>query len=118
MMNRAEAIKAVNGTFLFEVTPSSSSGSKEPVRYLVDMRREGSIKLLEPGTKPSSVKPKPDVVLRVSDKDMVALSTGKMNPQMAFMKGKIKVKGNVMLGLRMQTVLMKEVAKMGKQSKL
>lgn len=138
MMNRSEAVKAVNGTFLFEVT---SKKAKEPVRYYVEMRKEGRIQKVDD---PKGIKPKPDVTLRVSDKDMVALATGQMNPQvsrasilpyvfrhsrehalivvfyfqMAFMKGRIKVKGNVMLGLRMQTVLMKEVAKMGRQSKL
>ncbi|KDN44937.1 sterol-binding-like protein [Tilletiaria anomala UBC 951] len=116
MMNREQAVKAVNGTFLFEVI--SSGNKSKPVRYIVDMRHNGTIKRVPDGTDVKGLKPKPDVTLRVADKDMVALATGKMNPQMAFMKGRIKVKGNVMLGLRMQTVLMKEVAKMGRQSKL
>lgn len=46
--------------------------------------------------------------------DMVRLATGQMNPQAAFLKGKIKVKGNVMLGLRCQSLLMKEVSKMSR----
>lgn len=45
---------------------------------------------------------------------MVQLATGQLNPQLAFLRGKIKVKGNIMLGLKMQTVLQQEVGKMSK----
>lgn len=119
MMTREQAVKAVNGTFAFVVhSPSEAKSAKEPppkeLYYLVDMRRGGTMTKVDK----LPAKPKPDVVLRVTDKDMVALATGKMNPQMAFMKGKIKVKGNIMLGLRLNTVLSKEVAKMSRQSKL
>lgn len=77
------------------------------------MRRNGEIQ-----AGPGPGKPKPDVILTVTDKDMVDLALGKLNPQMAFLKGLIKVKGNVMLGLRMQNVLMSEVGKMQRVAKL
>ncbi|PWN53560.1 sterol-binding-like protein [Violaceomyces palustris] len=114
MMNREQAVKAINGTFQFNVRPAKDSGlTEKEVQYFVDMRKKGEI-VAGPG--PS--KPKPDVILTINDRDMVNLAMGKMNPQMAFMKGKIKVKGNLMLGLRMQTVLQNEVAKMTRVAKL
>lgn len=103
--------------FLFTVT--NAAGKKQ--EFLVEMRKTGSFYLSRtaPGL-PAKVKP--DVTVSVSDKDMVALSTGKMNvsrdadeaamrtrltfslplhqPQAAFLRGKLKVKGNLMLGLR------------------
>jgi putative sterol carrier protein len=37
--------------------------------------------------------------------DWVSLATGKMNPTMAFMQGKIKVKGDMSLALKLQSLL-------------
>ncbi|PWN41415.1 sterol-binding-like protein [Ceraceosorus guamensis] len=104
MMSRKEAIKSINGVFLFVV--KNANGKEQ--EFFVDMRKTGTFNLEVPK------KPKPDVTIRVGDKDMVRLATGQMNPQAAFLKGKLKVKGNVMLGLRCQNLLMKEVGKMSR----
>ncbi|SPC67144.1 uncharacterized protein UHOD_02747 [Ustilago sp. UG-2017b] len=92
---------------------AGSSIQDEVVTFYVDMRRDGKIIR---GSGPA--KPKPDCVMTISDRDMVRLALGQLNPQVAFMKGRIKVKGNIMLGLRMQTVLMNEVKKMSRVAKL
>ena len=114
MMNMEQAKKAVNGTFLFNVKPGSGEGNGEkPVQFYVDMRREGKI---IKGSGPA--KPKPDCVMTISDRDMIRVALGKLSPQVAFMKGRVKVKGNIMLGLRMQTILMNEVKKMSRVAKL
>ena len=47
---------------------------------------------------------KPDATLTIEDDDYVALLFGKLNPQRAFMKGMIKVKGNIMLLQRLDTL--------------
>ncbi|KAG7160939.1 Peroxisomal multifunctional enzyme type 2-like [Homarus americanus] len=54
---------------------------------------------------------KPSVTLTLEDDDMVALVTGKLNAQKAFMSGKLKVSGNVMLTQKLQPFL-KPQAKM------
>ncbi|XP_071540167.1 peroxisomal multifunctional enzyme type 2 isoform X2 [Panulirus ornatus] len=54
---------------------------------------------------------KPDVTLTLEDDDMVALVTGKINAQKAFISGKLKVSGNVMLTQKLQPLL-KPQAKM------
>lgn len=105
MMDRQQAIKAIGGNFLFEVT-----GPEGKVQHFrVDMRKEG--KLIKGK---GDARPKPDVTIRVSDRDMVALSTGKANPQSMFLKGRLKVKGNIMLGLKMNNILQKEISKLSK----
>jgi len=40
---------------------------------------------------------KVDTTLTVTDEDMVDIALGKLNPQSAFMKGKLKIAGNIML---------------------
>lgn len=40
-----------------------------------------------------------------SSEDWVAICTGKLNPTMAFMSGKVKVKGDMSLALKLQTLL-------------
>ncbi|KAL9936689.1 hypothetical protein V8E36_004757 [Tilletia maclaganii] len=105
LMSRQQAIKAVNGTFVIEAV----GDDKRVQQFYVDMKKEGKISL-----GPGPAKPKPDVVIRVSDRDMISLATGKITPQVAFMRGKIKVKGNIMKGLQMQNVMNKETAKLSK----
>ncbi|HKI58312.1 MAG TPA: SCP2 sterol-binding domain-containing protein [Trueperaceae bacterium] len=43
----------------------------------------------------------PDVTIRVSDDDLIALLKGDLSPMSAFMTGKLKVKGNVMLAQKL-----------------
>ncbi|GAA93586.1 uncharacterized protein L969DRAFT_95768 [Mixia osmundae IAM 14324] len=100
---REEMLKKTNGVFQFEVT--NKEGKKES--FYADMKKAGRI------FKGKSPK-KADVVLQVKDKDMVALALGQSSPQRMFLAGKLKVKGNLMLGLRMNDVLASEVAKLSK----
>ncbi|GAC92741.1 potential peroxisomal lipid carrier [Pseudozyma hubeiensis SY62] len=115
MMNLEQAKKAVNGVFQFNVRPSSETytGEEKTISFYVDMKKQGKIIR---GQAPAQ--PKPDCILTIGDRDMIRIALGQLSPQMAFMKGKVKVKGNIMLGLRMQTVLMNEVKKMSRVAKL
>lgn len=51
---------------------------------------------------------KPNTTLTVSDEDFVSMGTGKLNPQTAFMKGKLKVAGNIMLAQKLGPLLKAE----------
>lgn len=48
---------------------------------------------------------KADIIVTVSDDDFAALAAGTLNPQQAFMQGKIKVKGNMALAMKLNTVM-------------
>ncbi|KAG1706881.1 hypothetical protein DVH05_027730 [Phytophthora capsici] len=47
---------------------------------------------------------KADVTITVSDTDFVAIAMGKLNAQQAFMKGKLKLKGNMTLAMKLPVV--------------
>lgn len=51
---------------------------------------------------------KPDTTLSVSDTDLVDIALGKLNPQVAFMKGKLKITGNIMLTQKLVPLLKTE----------
>ncbi|XP_077299502.1 SCP2 sterol-binding domain-containing protein 1-like isoform X2 [Arctopsyche grandis] len=86
--------KSVNGVFLYNIT----SDGKQVKQWTLDLKTpavyEGSPK-----------SGKADTTLVISDDDMVDLSTGKLNPQVAFMKGKLKITGNIMLTQKLVPLL-------------
>lgn len=46
-----------------------------------------------------------DCTIRVHAKDLVALGTGSMNPQVAYMMGKLKVSGDKALALKLNQII-------------
>lgn len=51
---------------------------------------------------------KADTTLTIADSDMVDLALGKLNPQAAFMKGKLKITGNIMMAQKLGPLLKTE----------
>lgn len=51
---------------------------------------------------------KADTTLTVADSDMLDIALGKINPQAAFMKGKLKITGNIMLTQKLVPLLKTE----------
>lgn len=47
---------------------------------------------------------KPDLTLMMSDKDWLAIAEGKLDPMNAFMTGKVKPAGDIMLAMRLPQI--------------
>ncbi|KAI9319253.1 SCP2 sterol-binding domain-containing protein [Dichotomocladium elegans] len=90
---RGKLNKQVNGVFQFVI--KNAEGKEET--WTVDAKKEGKVTRGKGG-------PKPDAVLSLKDGDFVELANGKLNGQKAYMSGKLKVKGQIMLAMKLDTV--------------
>ncbi|XP_035216085.1 uncharacterized protein LOC118189573 isoform X2 [Stegodyphus dumicola] len=60
---------------------------------------------------------KADVILTMEDEDVILMMLGKLNPQRAFMTGRLKIKGNIMLTQKLNQ-LWQEILKSGRAVEL
>ncbi|XP_060736775.1 peroxisomal multifunctional enzyme type 2 [Tachysurus vachellii] len=97
----AELVKKVNAIFGWEIT----KGEKTAAQWTIDLK-----------TAPGALHKGPysgkaDVTFTVADEDFMDIVLGKLNPQKAFFAGKLKVRGNIMLSQKLETIL-KDYAKL------
>lgn len=87
-------VKKIGGIFAFKV--KNGPNGKEAT-WVVDVKNgKGSVL-------PNSDK-KADCTITMEDSDLLALMTGKMNPQSAFFQGKLKITGNMGMAMKLQTL--------------
>jgi len=91
---RKQQIKKTNG--IFELRIKNKEG-KEAV-WTIDMKKTGTVYK-------GPAKPKADVTLIFDDDIFVQIASGKLDAQKAFMTGKLKTKGNIMLATKLDGVL-------------
>ncbi|CAO3639988.1 unnamed protein product [Cunninghamella blakesleeana] len=85
-------IKKVNGIFQFAI----KNGEGKEEFFTIDCKKEGNV-VRGKGAKP-------DAVITIKDQDFVDLATGKLNGQKAYMAGKLKIKGQMMLAMKLDSV--------------
>ncbi|EDP42781.1 hypothetical protein MGL_2981 [Malassezia globosa CBS 7966] len=86
--------KKTNAVFEFHV---KNAAGKELVQT-IDLKKDVAVY-------EGKAKGKADCVINVSDDTFSDLGEGKLNGQKAFMSGKLKVKGNIMLATKLDNVL-------------
>jgi len=87
-------IKKTNGIFQLQV---KNAEGKEGI-WTIDLKKTGTVYKGE-------AKPKADVTLILSDDTFAQLAEGKLDGQKAFLTGKLKTKGNMMLATKLDGVL-------------
>ncbi|XP_066480577.1 SCP2 sterol-binding domain-containing protein 1 [Tiliqua scincoides] len=91
----SQLVKKMGAIFQWDIM----IGGKRVAQWTLDLKT-GSGEIYQ-GT---ACKP-PDTVFTLSDHDFMELVLGKLKPQRAFLVGKVKVKGNIMLGHKLETIL-------------
>ena len=87
LKGNSDVVKKVNGVYLFKIT----SGGETKL-WTVDLKNgAGGVHAGEQG--------KPDCTITISDEDYLAMILGKTNGQQLFMGGKLKIAGNMALGM-------------------
>lgn len=86
---KMDQVKKVGGVFVFNVDGSN---------FFIDLKNgKGEVGV---GSSPQPA----DITILVNDNDFEALATGKMKGQAAFLKGLVKIKGNMMLAMKLDSV--------------
>ncbi|XP_071773798.2 sterol carrier protein 2 isoform X1 [Centroberyx gerrardi] len=89
-------VKKIGGVFAFKV--KGGPGGKEGL-WVVDVKNgKGSVT--------NDPDKKADCTIAMGDEDLLALMTGKMNPQTAFFQGKLKITGNMGMAMKLQNLQM------------
>jgi sterol carrier protein 2 len=87
----ANLVKKVNGVYCFKVT---GADGKE-AHWIVDVKNgNGKVEFNGNGNA--------DVTLQTSDQDLMDLMAGTLNAQKAFFQGKLKIKGNMALAMKLR----------------
>uniref|UniRef100_A0A8C6UDW9 Sterol carrier protein 2b n=1 Tax=Neogobius melanostomus TaxID=47308 RepID=A0A8C6UDW9_9GOBI len=87
-------VKKIGGVFAFKV--KDGPDGKEAIWYVDVKNGTGSVH--------NNSAEKADCTIALSDSDLLALLTGKMNPQTAFFQGKLKITGNMGMAMKLQNL--------------
>ena len=90
----AEKAKKINASYCFHI------GGTGGGTWVVDLTKDDN--WISRGSADSDAQ---CIISIDKPEDWMALAAGKMNPAMAFMQGKVKVKGNMALALKLQSLI-------------
>jgi len=90
--------KKIGGIYQFQITGENNTVHT----WTVDLKNgSGSVK--------EGAGEKPDCTISMTDDDFLQLMTGKLDGQTAFMQGKLKMKGNIALAMKLNLLSQKQI---------
>ncbi len=92
LAGKPEVAEQINKSYQFDLTGDGGGQWAVDLTKKADHVSAGSVE--DPG-----------VTITMTAADFVALVEGKLNGQMAFMQGKLKIKGDMSLALKLQQIL-------------
>ncbi|GAA5841037.1 hypothetical protein JCM3766R1_006644 [Sporobolomyces carnicolor] len=104
---KKQLIRSMKTVYLFQVASPTSEGHS--ARWFVDMKKKGILRLLKPNEKPPL---KPDVTISLSDKDLVGLANGSLNPMKLWEAKRVKVRGDIDRAFKVEKILSQERTKL------
>lgn len=100
-MTVAETFEAMKTLF----NPAAAAGLNTTIQWDISGEQAGkwAFKIADQTCQliPGGVE-KPDLNMKMSDQDWLAITEGRLDPMNAFVTGKVKATGNIMLGMRLQ----------------
>ena len=95
LVSMPDLAKRIKGTYLWNVTKDGKTAGQ----WFIDLKTgSGSVTAGAPTRKP-------DCTITAADDDLARIVTGKANAQQLFMRGKLKVGGNIMLAQKLGELL-------------
>lgn len=88
-----EKVEGINATFLFDL---SANGLAHQYHIAVS---DGKAMVNEGGVD------NPSITVAMDTGDFVAVANGQLNPMTAFIGGRIRIKGDIMLAMKLQSLL-------------
>ncbi|KAJ2616557.1 hypothetical protein H4S08_000714 [Coemansia sp. RSA 1365] len=98
---RKKEVNKTKAVYAFEVT--NSKGNKH--YFVVDLKQTGKVTDGVSETEAAKGQPKPDISITINDATFVKIFEGKTTAAGEFMSGRVKIKGNMMLGLKLEPLL-------------
>ncbi|KAJ2334378.1 hypothetical protein GGI00_001886 [Coemansia sp. RSA 2681] len=99
--DRKKEVNKTKAVYAFEVT---NAGGKRHY-FVVDLKQVGRVTDGATEAEAAQGQPKPDISIAISDDTFVKISEGKTTAAGEFMSGKVKIKGNMMLGMKLEPIL-------------
>lgn len=106
-MSVAEEVKKIFDGMPAKLNADAAKGVKAVIQFKLGGDGGGDYNVTidnATATVAQGVHPSPNMTMTISASDYVDMSTGKLNGQMAFMSGKLKIAGDMGLAMKMQTL--------------
>jgi putative sterol carrier protein len=107
MSGVAESVKAIFDAMPNQLNPDAAVGMNSVIQFKLtgDGGGDYSVEIKDgKATVSQGTHPSPNMTMTLSAQDYVDLIAGKLNGQMAFMSGKLKIAGDMGLAMKMQTL--------------